>query len=366
MASAQVLRKQEHLEAGKRRLEEFRKKKAADRAKKVASISQLQSADVSLYVQPLENEQVRVMDSDGAGISDGVGESVTKVINNDNKKIEIFQNSEPCSSDIYAKPPFSTKDYKAFSADSVQTQVNDQGFNRYDASGFLGLVGQLAKEKNDDGGIHAGAEGSAYEIVSDQSIAFPQAIRDTDSSSSQSNFHRMEETQQKDHKSSLKSFTVIDPGISQVPLANASSENSGNAILPNNYGYANMRSSADSVHPITTAKQSAFGVGQDVPGSVDFNVHMLSNKEDKKLSSSFGYLPSTHGASPLASESSSTSFAFDVRGSSNHLPLYSVTPETNARRSRPSFLDSINVPRVPSASHLPLTEPGKAEPFFFQ
>lgn len=364
MASAQVLRKQEHLEAGKRRLEEFRKKKAADRAKKVASISQLQSADVSLYVQPLENEQVRVMDSDGAGISDGVGEAVTKVINNDNKKIEIFQNSEPCSSDIDAKPPFSTKDYKAFSADSVQTQVNDQGFNRYDASGFLGLVGQLAKEKNDDGGIHAGAEGSAYEIVSDQSIAFPQAIRDTDSSSSQSNFHRMEETQQKDHKSSLKSFTVIDPGISQVPLANASSENSGNAILPNNYGYANMKSSADSVHPITTAKQSAFGVGQDVPGSVDFNVHMLSNKEDKKLSSSFGYLPSTHGASPLASESSSTSFAYDVRGSSNHLPLYSVTPETNARRSRPSFLDSINVPRVPSASHLPLTEPGKAEPFF--
>ena len=119
----------------------------------------------------------------------------------------------------------------------------------------------------------------------------------------------------------------------------------------------------DSVHPITTAKQSAFGVGQEVPGSVDFNVHMLSNKEDKKLSSSFGYLPSTHGASPLASESSSTSFAFDVRGSSNHLPLYSVTPETNTRRSRPSFLDSINVPRVPSASHLPLTEPGKAEPF---
>ncbi|KAK9288246.1 hypothetical protein L1049_016696 [Liquidambar formosana] len=39
MASAQVLpnalRKQEHLEAGKRRLEEFRKKKAAERAKKL-------------------------------------------------------------------------------------------------------------------------------------------------------------------------------------------------------------------------------------------------------------------------------------------------------------------------------------------
>ncbi|KAL6344328.1 hypothetical protein AAG906_037906 [Vitis piasezkii] len=124
-----------------------------------------------------------------------------------------------------------------------------------------------------------------------------------------------------------------------------------------------MKSSADSVHPITTAKQSAFGVGQDVPGSVDFNVHMLSNKEDKSLVAllviylvHMGHLH-WHLNLPL-------SFAFDVRGSSNHLPLYSVTPETNARRSRPSFLDSINVPRVPSASHLPLTEPGKAEPFF--
>ena len=119
----------------------------------------------------------------------------------------------------------------------------------------------------------------------------------------------------------------------------------------------------DSVHPIATATQSAFGIGQDVHGVVDLNVHMLSNKGDKKLSSSFGYLPSTHGASPLTSESSSTSLGFDVRGSSNHLPLNSVTPETNTRRSRPSFLDSINVPRVPSAPLFALAEPVKAESF---
>ncbi|TYH22062.1 hypothetical protein ES288_A04G096900v1 [Gossypium darwinii] len=41
MASAQALpssRKQEHLEAGKHRLEEFHKKKTAEKAKKAASI----------------------------------------------------------------------------------------------------------------------------------------------------------------------------------------------------------------------------------------------------------------------------------------------------------------------------------------
>lgn len=225
-------------------LEEFRKKKAADRAKKAASISQPQNADVSLYVQPSENEPVRVMDSDRAGVSDGVGGPVTEVINNDNKKIEIALNNESSSSGIYAEPPFPTKDHKAFFADPVQPYVNDREFNRHDAYGFLGPVGQLAKEGNDHGGMHAGDEGSAHGIVSDQSTGFPRAIRDTDTSSSQYNFRRMEETQQKDHRSSLKGFTVVDPVVADVRLVNASLENSGNAMLPNNYGYAKMKPSA--------------------------------------------------------------------------------------------------------------------------
>lgn len=87
-------------------LEEFRKKKAADRAKKTASVGQPQSADIISYIQTFEKEKVRGMDLDGAGISDGVGGAVTKVLSNDDKKIEIIQNGEPCSSDIYVKPPF--------------------------------------------------------------------------------------------------------------------------------------------------------------------------------------------------------------------------------------------------------------------
>ncbi|KAK8275883.1 hypothetical protein V6Z12_D10G164100 [Gossypium hirsutum] len=70
MASAQVLpssRKQEHLEAGKRRLEEFRKKKAADRAKKAASTTQSHASDVILNDKHLlETEDGRVTDFDGA------------------------------------------------------------------------------------------------------------------------------------------------------------------------------------------------------------------------------------------------------------------------------------------------------------
>lgn len=120
----------------------------------------------------------------------------------------------------------------------------------------------------------------------------------------------------------------------------------------------------DSIHPFATTTSSTSGVGLDLRSSADFNVHMLSDKGDNKPSDSFGYLPSKYGASSLTSGSSSLSFDFDVRGSSNYLPSYSMTPETNTRRSRPSFLDSINMPRVPSASPFPFTEPAKVEPFF--
>lgn len=139
--------------------------------------------------------------------------------------------------------PFCTEYCKEFFPDPVQTHVNGQEFNRYGASGFLEPVGQLAEEKNDDSGIHAGAKGGPSEVVTGQSIAFQRGM-DTDSSSSQSNFHRMEETQKKDYQNSLKSFMVIDPVVSHVPVANALSENSGNTILQNNHVYSNVNSSA--------------------------------------------------------------------------------------------------------------------------
>ncbi|PPE01351.1 hypothetical protein GOBAR_DD01595 [Gossypium barbadense] len=64
MASAQALpysRKQEHLEAGKRRLEEFRKKKVAEKTKKAASTSPTNVSDVSLN----EKQQLEITISEG-------------------------------------------------------------------------------------------------------------------------------------------------------------------------------------------------------------------------------------------------------------------------------------------------------------
>ncbi|KAL0349079.1 UNVERIFIED_CONTAM: 7-hydroxymethyl chlorophyll a reductase, chloroplastic [Sesamum angustifolium] len=75
MASAQVLRKQEHLEAGKKKLEEFRRKKAAERAKKTTSTSQVHASDGVIHQkQPSEIEHVRLTDANGVGTSDALAD----------------------------------------------------------------------------------------------------------------------------------------------------------------------------------------------------------------------------------------------------------------------------------------------------
>jgi hypothetical protein len=58
--------------------------------------------------------------------------------------------------------------------------------------------------------------------------------------------------------------------------------------------------------------------------------------------------------------SESTGFKSDAKISSNHVPQYSVTSESNNRRSRPSFLDSLNVSRSSSQSSFRRSEPEKS------
>ncbi|EPS60682.1 hypothetical protein M569_14121, partial [Genlisea aurea] len=72
MASAQVLKKQKNLEAGKKKLEEFRQKKAAEKARKNVSTNNpsQSSDDIQNGKQTLESDNVRLRDFDGAGTSD--------------------------------------------------------------------------------------------------------------------------------------------------------------------------------------------------------------------------------------------------------------------------------------------------------
>ncbi|KAK9991621.1 hypothetical protein SO802_026606 [Lithocarpus litseifolius] len=354
MASAQALKKQEQLEAGKRRLEEFRKKKAAERAKK-SSTSQTHASDVSLHEkQPAETDPVRLTDSNGAGTSDEPGTTVmgssAPVTDNDNKAIDFsIKNEKNLSNDTFASSLYSMKDYNAYSTDSVQKHADNQEFQRYDVSGFAGSrdVSYIHEMEgpNNEFGIYTGVQGRLpYETTEQSNFLCPQASQDFDNTAAtQSNFHRMDESQSTDNNSYLMQSRVTNHSYSHVSTAKISPQNSG-YTLPQ-----------DSIPPATNLRGSAPEAGQHVNGIAHVNDSMISDYGERKLSSSAGSLPSLNNSAVQAWEGAGLSS--DFRSSSNHVPLYSVSPETTSRRSRPSFLDSLNVPRASSGTLFQRTEP---------
>lgn len=369
MASPQVLPntgtssrrgKERHLEAGRRRLEEFRRKKAEAEARRPPLTSQPHVTDVDQHEnQPLETERVRLTSSDGVGTSEGAVGATSEpsgYINN-NEAIDIVQNIEQSSSvDTHASPPVPRNEYNSFSADAVHKLAMDQDIKRNDALGFSGGVNvnssQQAKERSNEYGIYTGAHAARY----------------IDRTSSQSTYSGIEDTQSYLQNSSLKDFAIINPGTSHVPLTNVSLENSDGNPFQNKYGYASMLSSGhssslyeDRVDPTTSATESALESRHH--GSLEFKDSIISGTGERKLSGSVDHLSSAQSAPWLTSDSISTSFNLDVGSFSNHEPLYPARAETNIRRSRPSFLDSLNMPRVPSTSLSPLTEEEKAGSF---
>ncbi|GAB4859058.1 hypothetical protein Ancab_010523 [Ancistrocladus abbreviatus] len=81
--------------------------------------------------------------------------------------------------------------------------------------------------------------------------------------------------------------------------------------------------------------------------------------EERKLNYSCDPLRCLPGEPIQEFEKPSTGFHFDVSGSSGHAPQQLAATETHPGRSRPSFLDSLNIPRVPSASGFTQHVPSK-------
>uniref|UniRef100_A0A6M2F631 Uncharacterized protein n=1 Tax=Populus davidiana TaxID=266767 RepID=A0A6M2F631_9ROSI len=309
MASAQVLpssRKLEHLEAGKRRLEEFRKKKAAERAKKVAFTSQPHALDVSLdQKQSLETEHVQLTYSDGVGTSDGPGINVepTGVSMNNGNPIDITEKVEKSSSQNADPNIPSLSEFSTFFSGITQKHTNNYDSNRNDTSGFAGSpnvkYGQETEKMNNYSGLYSRSkEESPYGISSDHYIA--------------SSFH----------------------GIS--------SESSL-------YGRELFQSKVDN----TSSKDSAV-----INDSSRFPTSLPSSASFEQQTFKPSYSSTLANAALQTSES--TGFKSDAKISSNHVPQYSVTSESNNRRSRPSFLDSLNVSRSSSQSSFRHSEPEKS------
>ncbi|KAF5465811.1 hypothetical protein F2P56_015783 [Juglans regia] len=358
MASAQVMRKQEHLEAGKRRLEEFRRKKVAEQAKKTASNSQNHASDVRPHEkQPLDTGPIRITDSEGAGTSDVPGQAfmgLSPAVTDNDDKINVFpiKNEQEFLNDTLASHQLSAKDYDTNSVDSVHTHSDNTKYKRYGASGFAELMnanhGHEKEGRNNDFGIYTGVrDGLPYETATDQSILpHPQASQGLDSTIGKSSLYGTDKTQStKSGSSLLQSSARVSPLEAGGTLPQAYSSNASMLIS----AHTSSSFYDDSIQPTTNVR------GQYMNGVAHISDAMISNFGERKLSGSASDLPGAYNAAPQAFET--TGFSSDIRSSSNHVPLFSVTTEMNPRRSRPSFLDSLNVPRASSGTLFQHTEP---------
>ncbi|KAF3457493.1 hypothetical protein FNV43_RR02151 [Rhamnella rubrinervis] len=372
MASAQVLpnsaassRKQEHLEAGKRRLEEFRKKKAAERSKKASSTSQTPASEFNLSEKlPLETENARVRGSDRAGTSNGPGSAVTEPssvsINNDDSEIDFASKNEQASSNnAHSSFPFVMNDYNSLPLDRMKKHASDQDIKRYSDMGSGGVVnvnqihGTEGTYNNYDEysgtlGRHAYGSGTKPE---QSTYLRSQESQNFDSSTSQPSFLGMDKSQFKDHQSSFDSTISNDGSFTKI-----SPQNSISTLLQSDIGIVSTVASGtassslyeDLNRATTYTRGFADEMGQNLHRSADYSEPVSSKIVEENLNNSASGFSSVHNAAVQTFDT--TGFGSHSRSSSNPVSLYSNVTESNSRRSRPSFLDSLIGPRASSAT----------------
>ncbi|OVA02244.1 hypothetical protein BVC80_9099g32 [Macleaya cordata] len=373
MASAQVMpnsgssSRVQNLEAGRRKLQEFRNKRAGGRAKKVGLPSQTQSTDVSQNRQQSQDrESVRLPDSDGAATSqiDGSYEEPSAVvIAGVTEAIDSSQTTElGSSSGAHTSPPVSTNMLDTFYADPVQQPAIDQESRWYDGSRLpepLYVNYDHLQEENNHNLGNPGTREPAYEVTMDQSVALNPVYGTggIDRNAHQSSYYSIVEDQLRQDGISSQEYSV------KAPDTSVSSEKSVSVPVKNDVGFGSTSTSGSisTLYSATNLTESVPDGEKYMRGGLDFSGATILDGR-RQLSSSINYQAGTASAPRQSSESHSTDFSLDFRNSSNHVPLYTTISETGNRRSRPSFLDSINVTRFSSDSHSSVV-PEKSEPF---
>ncbi|ESQ37215.1 hypothetical protein EUTSA_v100024200mg, partial [Eutrema salsugineum] len=298
MASAQVKsssRRQEVAEAGRRKLEQFRKQKAAERAKKASESSSTQHVD---------NSQRNVADIDG---------DVASSMSN-GPRAETHQGS---SNETHTKSSFSGDVYNlSFSNDgSKERSRKDDGQESVGTVGFSSCL-ELRGSSNDL-------------TVNNRPEVVPYSnIEDKQSSDSF------------DRASTLRESDGFLKGISPF---------SGSTLLSTSmqmdgfiHGSGLFSSTKDSLQPTTRMAGSIHEVAKNQQGGGEIRGGSIVQKPT--LSSS--YLFSSPDISSRASESSD--FSVDITSPS---PFQSAKNEVTVKRSRPSFLDSLNISRAPETQY---------------
>ncbi|KAJ8530692.1 hypothetical protein K7X08_023573 [Anisodus acutangulus] len=367
MASAQVLKKQEHLQAGKKKLEEFRKKRAAEKAKKATSNNQQLASDGGVDNQPSGNEHTRIKDSSGAGTSDAVGRTVLEPsevhAKHDFAKPDYTQKSDfifPNDASAGATPSlykyddavvnFAVKadNYEFGSSISALSHLEDKrskSDENLKVSETVSDTYDNTEKRENDGAL----ESVPFRFANNHSTAtFPPSSLNNDRTSSHFTYDDMGKSISEE--SHTKDLSVTNDGTSHAFAANVSPSDSfishedkpsytdrwASDMTSGSYGdYVPRATSVTKFYPEVGRNAAAVG-------STNF---VVPDKGYSQLNSS-----GVHSAKPSswASDSMYDGFSFDARSSSSYSQMSPPTAGVTGGRS-PSFLDSFNISEVSAA-----------------
>lgn len=204
-------------------LEEFRKKKAEERAKKTASSGTVQNSKASQnQKQPLEVENVRINESDGVTTSDGIGGAVTDTRTSNQKNVNLLNQSSNQGS-LAGASSLVRNDLNTSTTSPVEEHSDTDEAKRYNASTFITSadVGQNseANKTNDLYGNHtSGVGGFPYGTTNTQSTFLrSQGSQEFDNSTSQSSLHGMNGSRSNRSNNSVKDYAVTDGSSPYFP-----------------------------------------------------------------------------------------------------------------------------------------------------
>ncbi|CAH2052812.1 unnamed protein product [Thlaspi arvense] len=295
MASAQVKpssRRQEVAEAGRRKLEQFRKQKAAERAKKAS--------------QTVDNSQQSVKDSDG---------DVASMSNGPPLK-QSSETHQAFSNETHTKSSFSGDVYNlSLGGGSKERSQRDDGQGSVGAVDFSSSL-ELRGSSND------------LTVNNNRPEVVPYSNIEKQPSDS---FNRA---------STLRESDGFSKGTSSFLGNNLLSTSMQMDGFMNGSGLISSRK--DSVQPTTRMAGSIHEVAKSDQGSDELRGGSFLQKPT--LSSSYLFSSPDTSSRP----SGSSDFSVDITSPS---PFHSAKNEATVKRSRPSFLDSLNISRAPETQY---------------
>lgn len=342
MASAQVLskpavssRKKKDLEAGRRLLEEFKKKRGATK-KPVSNSPPHTDGATPSEKQTSGYGQASSVDSVNA-LTDGSSDTITgaSVFSDHDAKSQVSTHYN--GSESIPHTHINTQSDTHHSSDLLQ-QLPKQVENSHDIPALNYLAGSdFTQQKDDSVGIF-GTDTRKGRYADAISSIRPSASQVYSNSDSHSKFYGSD----KDFSSSVSSLNT-----------NVSTNDVAAKVYTEGQVTKLSHQESDSVHSSMDLPASASLFGHN---HLELKNHSTFGLEERQLSNALGN--SVGFGSQRASEPRSIGFNTNASSLFNG-PSYSVEAESYPRRSRPSFLDSLNILKDSSVSGRPFAEKDK-------